>query len=425
MFIDRTKIHIKGGNGGNGCVSFHREKNVTNGGPDGGDGGYGGSIIFVGDTSLNTLIDFRYKRTYKAQPGEDGSKKNCSGKKGENLIIKCPVGTIILEAESGKIIADISSPDKPVTIIKGGRGGKGNQHFATSTRQAPRYAQRGQLSKELDVILELKLIADVGLIGFPNVGKSSLLKSATNANPKIANYHFTTLSPNLGVVRGNWGNDFVMADIPGIIEGAHEGAGLGHEFLRHVERTKVLIHVIDAASIEGDDPIEKFEKLNNELREYSEKLLERPQIVAANKTDLMGDDSEELNRIIKKLNEMGYEVFPVSAATGAGIEELITCAAKLLKDVPDVVFDQEFDPYEEVPEDHKVFEVIKHDDDYFEVVGKGVEKMFGYTNIDTEKGMAFFQNYIRENGIVAELENQGAKDGDTVRIYDLEFEYFK
>lgn len=425
MFIDRAKINIKAGNGGNGCISFYRAKYITNGGPDGGDGGKGGDIIFEATDNMHTLLDFRYKRKYHAENGQDGGKNNCSGANASSIVIKVPVGTVVKEETSGKVVADMNKNGERRILIHGGRGGKGNQHFATPTRQAPRYAQPGKLAKELDVVLELKLMADVCLIGPPNVGKSSLLAMVTNANPKIANYHFTTLSPNLGVVRGNWGNDFVMADIPGIIEGAHEGAGLGHEFLRHVERTKVLIHVIDAASIEGDDPIEKFEKLNNELREYSEKLLERPQIVAANKTDLMGDDSEELNRIIKKLNEMGYEVFPVSAATGAGIEELITCAAKLLKDVPDVVFDQEFDPYEEVPEDHKVFEVIKHDDDYFEVVGKGVEKMFGYTNIDTEKGMAFFQNYIRENGIVAELENQGAKDGDTVRIYDLEFEYFK
>jgi len=429
MFVDRVKIHIKGGNGGNGAVSFYRAKYVTNGGPDGGDGGKGGDIVFVADESLNTLMDFRYKKSFKAQPGSDGSKRNRSGADGEDTVIKVPVGTIIREAESGKIMADMSKKDDTRVIVKGGKGGKGNQHFATPTRQAPRYCEKGRLSKEYDVILELKLIADVGLIGFPNAGKSTVLSMVTNANPKIANYHFTTLSPNLGVVRNRWGEDFVMADIPGLIEGASEGMGLGHEFLRHVERTKVLIHVVDAAGLEGTDPAESIEKINNELAKYNEELLKRPMIIAANKMDIP-EASKNFEKIKNIYEDKGFKVFPVSAASNSGLDELISAAAEILKDYPaDIVFQEDFEEYtdfEKAPEtDNRPFTVEKVGSNYFVVEGAGVEKMIGYTNIDTEKGFAFFQKYLREKGIIDKLEESGINEGDTVKIYDLEFEYYK
>ncbi len=426
MFVDRVKIHIKGGNGGNGAVSFYRAKYITNGGPDGGDGGKGGDVVFVADEGLNTLMDFRYKKLFKAQPGGDGAKRNCTGADGDDIIIKVPVGTIIREAESGKIMADMNQKGEKRIIIKGGKGGKGNQHFATPTRQAPRYCERGRLSKEYDVILELKLIADVGLIGFPNVGKSTLLSMVTNANPKIANYHFTTLSPNLGVVRSRWGEDFVMADIPGLIEGASEGVGLGHEFLRHVERTKVFIHVVDAAALEGIDPIENIEKINGELAKYNDELIKRPMVIAANKMDIP-EAKENFEKIKEIYEAKGIKVFPISAATNSGLDELLSSVADILKDYPDdIVFEEDYDEFVDYTEpDNEPFTVEQLSEKYFVVEGVGVEKMIGYTNIDTEKGFAFFQKYLREKGIIDKLEEKGINEGDTVKIYDLEFEYYK
>lgn len=424
MFVDRVQIHIKGGNGGNGAVSFYRAKYITHGGPDGGDGGKGGDVIFMADGGLNTLMDFRYKRMFKAGAGQDGGKRNCTGADGENVTVRVPVGTVVREAVSGKVMADFTSDGEERVIIKGGKGGKGNQHFATPTRQAPRYAERGRTSKEYDVILELKLIADVGLIGFPNVGKSTLLSMVTNANPKIANYHFTTLSPNLGVVRSRWGDDFVMADIPGLIEGASEGVGLGHEFLRHVERTKVFIHVVDGAGLEGVDPLENIEKINNELELYKEGLSKRPMVIAVNKMDIP-DAEENYKRIKDKYEPEGISVFPISAATNTGLDELLGKVAEILKDYPeDIVFEEDYDEFAEIESEHEPFTVTQLSEHYFVVEGVGVEKMIGYTNVETEKGFAFLQKYMRDRGIIAALEENGIRDGDTVKIYDLEFEFY-
>ena len=424
MFVDRVKIHVKGGNGGNGMVSFFRAKYITHGGPDGGDGGRGGDVIFVGDESMGTLMDFRYKRMFKAGNGQDGGKRNCFGKDGESVVIKVPVGTVIREAESGKIMADITKHGEEKILIHGGKGGKGNQHFATPTRQAPRYAEPGRVAKEYDVILELKLIADVGLIGFPNVGKSTLLSMVTNANPKIANYHFTTLAPNLGVVEGRYGDSFVLADIPGLVEGASEGVGLGHAFLRHVERTKVFIHVVDAAGVEGDDPVENVRKINQELEAYNPELMKRPQVIAANKTDIPGSE-ENVERLKEAYEKEGFEVFPISAATNKGLDELLTKVAEILKNYPeDIIFEEEYEEYDEVAVDQEPF-TIEIEDEVYVVRGVGVEKMIGYTNIDTEKGFAFFQRYLKEKGIIEALEEKGIKEGDTVRIYDMEFEFWK
>lgn len=424
MFVDRVKIHVKGGNGGNGMVSFFRAKYITHGGPDGGDGGRGGDVIFVGDESMGTLMDFRYKRMFKAGNGQDGGKRNCFGKDGESVVIKVPVGTVIREAESGKIMADITKHGEEKILIHGGKGGKGNQHFATPTRQAPRYAEPGRVAKEYDVILELKLIADVGLIGFPNVGKSTLLSMVTNANPKIANYHFTTLAPNLGVVEGRYGDSFVLADIPGLVEGASEGVGLGHAFLRHVERTKVFIHVVDAAGVEGDDPVENVRKINQELEAYNPELMKRPQVIAANKTDIPGSE-ENVERLKEAYEKGGFEVFPISAATNKGLDELLTKVAEILKNYPeDIVFEEEYEEYDEVAVDQEPF-TIEVEDEVYVVRGVGIEKMIGYTNIDTEKGFAFFQRYLKEKGIIEALEEKGIQEGDTVRIYDMEFEFWK
>ena len=424
MFVDRVKIHVKGGNGGNGMVSFFRAKYITHGGPDGGDGGRGGDVIFVGDESMGTLMDFRYKRMFKAGNGQDGGKRNCFGKDGESVVIKVPVGTVIREAESGKIMADITKHGEEKILIHGGKGGKGNQHFATPTRQAPRYAEPGRVAKEYDVILELKLIADVGLIGFPNVGKSTLLSMVTNANPKIANYHFTTLAPNLGVGEGRYGDSFVRADIPGLVEGASEGVGLGHAFLRHVERTKVFIHVVDAAGVEGDDPVENVRKINQELEAYNPELMKRPQVIAANKTDIPGSE-ENVERLKEAYEKEGFEVFPISAATNKGLDELLTKVAEILKNYPeDIVFEEEYEEYDEVAVDQEPF-TIEVEDGVYVVRGVGVEKMIGYTNIDTEKGFAFFQRYLKEKGIIEALEEKGIQEGDTVRIYDMEFEFWK
>ena len=425
MFVDRVKIHVKGGNGGNGAVSFYRAKYITHGGPDGGDGGKGGDVVFVADEGINTLMDFRYKRAFKAMPGQDGAKRNCTGADGESVVIKVPVGTVIREAESGKVMADMTENGQKKVLIKGGKGGKGNQHFATPTRQAPRYAERGRTSKEYDLILELKLIADVGLIGFPNVGKSTLLSMVTNANPKIANYHFTTLSPNLGVVRSRWGEDFVMADIPGLIEGASEGVGLGHEFLRHVERTKVFIHVVDGAALEGVDPIENIEKINEELEKYKEGLSKRPTVIAVNKMDIPGAE-ENFEKIKAKYESDKIKVFPISAATNTGLDDMLQVVADILKDYPDdIIFEEDYDEYTEIENiKDEPFTIEQPSEHYFVVEGVGVEKMMGYTNIDTEKGFAFFQKYLRDKKIIEALEEKGINEGDTVKIYDLEFEFY-
>lgn len=425
MFIDRVQISIKGGNGGNGCVSFYRAKYVVNGGPDGGDGGKGGNLVFVATKSETSLVDFRYKKKFNAENGEDGGRKNCSGKDGESLYIRVPVGTIIKEAKSNKIMADLKYDGEEKIIIKGGYGGKGNQHYATSVRQAPRYAQSGKLAKEYDVILELKLIADVGLIGLPNVGKSTLLSMVTNANPKIANYHFTTLSPNLGVVRSKYGKDFILADIPGLIEGASDGIGLGHEFLRHVERTKMFIHVVDTSGIEGGDPIENIKIINNELEKYDDKLLERPQIIACNKMDLP-DAKENFANVEEYCKKMNYKVFPISAATNSGLEELLKETALDLKNFPEgvTIFEEDFEEYIEIEDIDEPF-TISNIKGGFSVEGNGVERMLGYTNLETEKGYAFFQRYLREKGIIDALEERGIEEGNIVRLYDLEFEYFK
>jgi len=425
MFVDKTKITIKGGNGGNGCVSFYRAKFITNGGPDGGDGGKGGDLVFVADGNMGTLLDFRYKRIFKADDGKDGAKLNCSGKAGQELVIKVPVGTVIREANSGKVMADLAAHGQRKVLISGGRGGRGNQHFATPTRQAPQYAERGKIAREYEVVLELKLIAEAGLIGFPNVGKSTFLKMATNANPKIANYHFTTLSPNLGVVRGNYGDDYVLADIPGIIEGASEGAGLGIEFLRHIERTKVLIHVVDAAAMEREDPIADIELINNELAKYNPELEKRPQVIVCNKMDI--PEAQEHFEQIKALYEpKGCAVFAVSAASNQGVTEVLGKVAEILKNYPqDIVFDEDYEEYEEVKVDDEPFTITKTAESAYVVEGVGVERMIGFTNIDTEQGFAFFQRYLREKGIIDALEAKGVQEGDSIKIYNLWFDYYK
>ncbi len=428
MFIDSTDIFIKSGDGGDGLVSFRREKYVPDGGPDGGDGGKGGSIIFEVDEGLNTLNDYRYKRKYVAENGENGGARNRFGKDGKDLILKVPEGTIIKDKETGKVIADMSHENRRIVLLKGGKGGKGNQHFATSTNQAPKHAQPGQDGIELFVTLELKVIADVGLVGFPNVGKSTLLSRVSNAKPKIANYHFTTLSPNLGVVDLPETNGFVIADIPGLIEGASEGIGLGHEFLRHIERTRMIIHVVDAASTEGRDPIEDIKVINEELKAYNEELASRPQVIAANKIDVLyGDDQiEVIDKLKQEFEPKGVKVFPISAVSGAGIKELFYYVKEQLDsiEVEPIVFEQEFIPEEEYTID-ETFEVKKESEDLFVVEGPKIERMLDYTNLETEKGLAYFQRFLKENGILKELEKLGIEDGDTVKLYGWEFDYYK
>jgi len=427
MFADRAKIFIKSGKGGDGHVSFRREIYVPNGGPDGGDGGRGGDVIFVVDEGLNTLSDFRHKRKYCAEDGEPGGKKRCHGKDGADIIIKVPQGTIIKEAESDKVIADMSEPDSKKVILKGGRGGQGNQHYATSTMQVPKFAQPGQSSKELQVTLELKVIADVGLVGFPNVGKSTLLSRVSNAKPKIANYHFTTITPNLGVVDLENGKGFVIADIPGLIEGASEGVGLGHEFLRHIERTKVMIHIVDAASTEGRDPVEDVYTINRELAAYNADLAKRPQVIAANKTDaIFADDEDPVQKLRDEFEPQGIKVFPISAVSGKGLKELLYYVYELLQTVnPEpIVFEQEFFPeaidYAKLPHTIHV-----NEDGFYVVEGPRIERLLGYTNLDSEKGFAFFQKFLKDSGILDELIEAGIQEGDTVKMYGLEFDYYK
>lgn len=424
MFIDKAVITIKGGNGGDGAVSFYRGKYVPNGGPDGGDGGDGGSVYIVADKNIATLMDFKYKKVYEAENGAPGGKKNCFGKKGADLYLRVPVGTVIREESSGQVMADMSVDGAEKLLIKGGRGGRGNARFATAVRQAPRYSEKGKTSREYRISLDLKLIADAGLVGLPNVGKSTLLSMVTNANPKIANYHFTTLTPNLGVVRSRRGADFVLADIPGLIEGASRGAGLGFDFLGHVERTKVLCHVIDASAAEGGDPLQDIETVNAELAAYSPALSQKPLIIAANKMDIP-DAEQNLQRIKAAWEPKGVKVMPISAATGAGLQELLAELEAKLREVPEeTLFDVDFiDP--PLMADSGPYTVHKAEEGSYVVAGVGVEKMIGYTNLDTEAGFAFFQKYLRERGIIDELERQGAEDGDTVKIYNREFDYFK
>lgn len=430
MFADRAKIYIRSGKGGDGHVSFRREKYVPNGGPDGGDGGHGGSVIFEVDEGLNTLTDFRHIRKYSAEDGEQGGKRNCRGKDGKDIIIKVPEGTVIKELESGKIIADMSGDNRRQVILSGGKGGNGNQHYATSTMQAPKYAQPGQPAKELNLFLELKVIADVGLVGFPNVGKSTLLSRVTNARPKIANYHFTTLNPNLGVVDLDDGKGFVIADIPGLIEGASEGVGLGHEFLRHIERTKVLIHLVDAASTEGRDPIADIYAINKELEAYNADIAHRPQVIAANKIDAIytEDGEDPVAKIRAEFEPKGIKVFPISAVSGQGFSELLYCVSDMLADINEAptVFEPEFNPDVDIVTGNEPYSVEYNEkDNEYVVEGPRIEKMLGYTNLDSERGFQFFQKFLKENGILDELEALGIQEGDTVRMYGLAFNYYK
>lgn len=430
MFADRARIYLKSGKGGDGHVSFRREKYVPDGGPDGGDGGRGGSVIFVVDEGLNTLADFRHTTKYKAENGEDGKKRNCHGANGADIILKVPPGTIIKDAETGRVILDMADKKEPVVLLSGGNGGRGNRNYVTSTMQAPKYAQPGQPSKELTVDLELKCIADVGLVGYPSVGKSTFLARVTNARPKIAEYHFTTLTPNLGVVDLGEHEGFVIADIPGIIEGASDGVGLGLEFLRHIERTKVIIHIVDAASVDGRDPINDVKVINEELKKYNRDIESRPTVIAANKIDALDEIGYEtvITLLKEEFEKDGVKIFPISAVSGKGISELLWYVNDLVKNAPDDVvefaseMELDFSDNSELP-----FDVTKDPDneDVYIVEGPRIERMLGYTNLESEKGFEFFQKFIKNNGINEMLEDLGIKEGDTVRMYDLEFEYFK
>lgn len=422
MFTDYVKIIVKAGNGGDGAVSFRREKYVAAGGPDGGDGGKGGSVYFEVDPDTNTLIDFRYQKKFKAENGNNGEGGNRYGKSGQDLIIKVPLGTIIKDAESRKVLADLSEQGQKELLLAGGRGGKGNSHFATSTRQAPRFSQEGEKGEEKEFILELKLLADVGLIGFPNVGKSTLLSVVTDATPKIADYHFTTLEPNLGVVKGEYGDSFVLADIPGIIEGASDGVGLGIQFLRHIERTRLLLHVIDVSGSEGRNPVKDFEVINEELKKYSEKLSKRIQIIVANKIDSMQDETfyQELQQMAKEKN---LEIYPISAATGKGIKELIKRVSEVLRILPkeDLI---------EVEEIKKVYTLeekddisVRKEDGLFIVTGTVVEKLMRTINLEDNESMHYFHRRLNELGINAKLRALGIRDGDFVQISDYELEW--
>ncbi len=424
MFTDKAKIYIKAGNGGNGAIAFHREKYVAAGGPDGGDGGKGGNVIFRVDEGMSTLMDFRYKRKYCAQNGTDGMGKKCNGKNGEDIIISVPQGTIVRDAESNRILADLSDVSKDVILAKGGNGGWGNAHFATPTRQTPNFAKNGQKGIEREVILELKLLADVGLVGFPNVGKSTLLSQTTKADPKIANYHFTTLEPNLGVVEIAEHMNFVLADIPGIIEGASEGVGLGHDFLRHIERTRLLIHVVDVSCIEGRNPIDDFRIINEELSKYNMELENRPQIVAANKTDIL-QDIDAYESFKAEIQKLGYPLFEISAATKKGVNELMKFAFSELSKLPPIqVYEPEMDIDEgfEIDVTDKGFEITM-DEDVFVVSGSWIEAVGGSVNFSDEESLQFFQRALKQRGVIDALADAGINEGDTVRIGDLEFDF--
>ena len=432
MFADRAKIIIRSGKGGDGHVSFRRELYVPNGGPDGGDGGKGGDVIFEVDKGLNTLVDFRYRRKFSAKDGDPGQKKRSHGKNGEDIILRVPEGTVILEAKSHKVIADMSGDNRQQVVLKGGRGGKGNMHYATATMQVPKYAQPGKPAQEIEVLLELKVIADVGLVGFPNVGKSTLLSRVTNADPKIANYHFTTLYPNLGVVDLKDCRGFVIADIPGLIEGASQGAGLGHEFLRHIERTRIMIHLVDAASFEGRDPVDDIYKINRELENYNPEIAKRPQVIAVNKIDAIYRQEgviDPVERLKAEFEPGGIRVFPISAVSGKGVSDLLYYVQDLLDKLPKekVIFKQEYFPEDalinsDLPYTVSQDELDKH---LFHVEGPRIERMLGYTNLDSEKGFAFFQRFLKDCGILERLEQEGIKEGDTVQMYGHQFDYYK
>ena len=424
MFIDKVKISVRAGAGGNGAIAFHREKYVAAGGPDGGDGGNGGSIVLRVDDNLSTLLDFRYKRKYQAPAGEDGQGKRCKGRKGEDLVIRVPRGTVVRDAETNEIMQDMSSSEDYV-LCRGGRGGWGNQHFATPTRQVPRFAKAGMPGEEHEVVLELKLLADVGLVGFPNVGKSTLLSVTSNAHPKIANYHFTTLFPNLGVIYVEEGVSFVMADIPGIIEGAAEGAGLGHDFLRHIDRCRLLVHIVDVSGSEDRDPIEDFQKINEELRQYSADLAERPMIVAANKIDLLPPDSDNLERLRTYVTQQGYEFYEISAATTAGTKQLMRVIAGKLSQLPPVtVYEPDYvKPLAEAGSAEDL-QIEPHGDVWI-VSGPWLLKLLNDINFEDYESRMYFDRQLRKSGIFDRLEEQGIQDGDTVSIYDYEFEYTK
>ena len=429
MFADSAKITIRSGKGGDGHVSFRRELYVAAGGPDGGDGGRGGDLIFEVDPRVNTLNDFRHIRKYFAGDGEPGGKRRCHGADGEDMVVHVPEGTVVREAETGKVIIDMSHEHKREVVLKGGRGGKGNINYATPTMQVPKYAQPGKPGRELEVILELKTIADVGLIGFPNVGKSTFLSRVSNAKPKIANYHFTTLSPILGVVDLEGTDGFVIADIPGLIEGASEGVGLGHEFLRHIERTKLFIHMVDAASTEGRDPLNDILIINKELENYSPELIKRPQVIAANKTDVFyGTEEDTVITLLKEEFEpKGIPVFPISAVSGKGVKELLYYVKQQLDqlDQEPVVFEQEYDLEQETFKDEPYTVEYDEKEGMYVVEGPRIERMLGYTNLDSEKGFEFFQKFLRTSGIVDELEKLGIEEGDTVRMYGLQFDYLR
>ena len=424
MFTDYAKIIIKSGNGGDGAITFRREKYVAAGGPDGGDGGRGGSVYFRVDPNANTLIDFRYSKKFKAQNGENGSGGNKYGRSGEDLYIDVPLGTIIKDAETGKVVADLSKENQVELVLNGGRGGKGNSHFATATRQVPRFAQAGEDGEEKEVILELKLLADVGLLGFPNVGKSTFLSVVTDAKPKIANYHFTTIEPNLGVVKTKNGDSFVIADIPGIIEGASEGVGLGIQFLRHVERTRLLLHVIDVSGVEGRDPVEDFYTINEELKKYSEKLSTRKQIIVANKMDIMQDDKglKELEALAKKEN---LELYKISGVTGEGVTELLNRVSEVLKTLPKEELVEAEDRVVYTLEDDKNDFTVRKEDDMFILEGKAVNRLMGRINIDDNESMYYFQKNLKSLGIEDELKRQGIKEGDLVKVLNWTFEWYE
>ncbi|WP_206459182.1 GTPase ObgE [Anaerovorax sp. IOR16] len=424
MFVDRAKITIKSGKGGNGAVSFRREPFVPQGGPDGGDGGKGGDVIIQADNNLRTLMDFRYKRKYEAQNGEDGRKKKQFGKQGENLIIKVPPGTVVIDDATNLVMKDLVHHGDSFVAAKGGKGGKGNVNFKNSVRQAPNFAEAGGFAQDRQVTLVLKLIADVGLVGFPNVGKSTLLSVSTSASPKIANYHFTTIAPNLGVVQ-LYDTSFVMADIPGLIEGAHTGAGLGLDFLKHIERTKMLIHVVDVSGSEGRNPIEDFEKINQELASYGKKLPSKVQLVAANKMDMASE--EQYKEFADYVLEKGYQVFPICAPINEGVTELLTAALKeleILKDLPEEELPYEFFDFEKDDEDEDYRELyISKDGPIYVLTGKQLEKIFNSTNFNDAGSLRYLYKYVEKKGAIERMKEMGLEDGDVIRIIDYEFEY--
>ena len=423
MYTDYTKIFVKSGNGGNGAISFRREKYVAAGGPDGGDGGKGGDVYFITDKDSNTLINFRYNKKFKAENGQNGSGARCNGKQGQDLYIKVPIGTVVKDAETGEIVADLSEEDSKELVLPGGRGGKGNTHFATSTRQAPRFAQTGEKGIEKELILELKSLADVGLVGFPNAGKSTFLSVVTDAKPKIADYPFTTLNPNLGVVKTDDENSFVIADIPGLIEGASDGVGLGIQFLRHIERTRLILHLIDVCGFQGRNPVDDFYSINNELKNYSEKLTKKKQIIVATKLDVAQDDTlyKELEKVAKK---EGLEIFKISSITKQGLKELLVRVEELLKEIPkENLIELNQRKVYKLNEDKNEFQIVREEDMYV-VIGPAVEKLMSRVNLEDTESMYYFQRKLDELGVNEALKEAGVKEGDTVKVVDWELEWY-